>query len=149
MASLLFIAVCALWQPVGGFAWHVTGAGRWGLHAVQFFGVVLIAKSAAVLDVFELAGVRQSGVMEARPSIDEFRKTGPYGWVRHPIYTGWILLVVAAPAMTMTRLVFAAVSTLYLLIAMPLEERSLQAASSGAYRRYMLDVQWRLIPGVF
>jgi hypothetical protein len=25
MASLLFIAVCALWQPVGGFAWHVTG----------------------------------------------------------------------------------------------------------------------------
>jgi protein-S-isoprenylcysteine O-methyltransferase Ste14 len=51
--------------------------------------------------------------------------------------------------MTMTRLVFAAVSALYLLIAMPLEERSLQATSSGAYRRYMLDVQWRLIPGVF
>jgi protein-S-isoprenylcysteine O-methyltransferase Ste14 len=69
--------------------------------------------------------------------------------VRHPIYAGWFLLVFAVPVMTTTRFVFAATSCIYLLIAIPLEERSLRRSSRGSYDAYMRKVQWKLLPGVF
>ncbi len=58
-------------------------------------------------------------------------------------------MVWAAPVMSSGRLLFAALSTLYLVIAIPLEERSLDAAYGDAYRQYQARVRWRLVPGVF
>jgi methanethiol S-methyltransferase len=151
IASLLFIAVCATWQPVPGVAWQADGVWLWVLRALQLAGVWLTLRSAAVLDIFELSGVRQAGgasgasrASEMGPT--EFKTSGPYGWVRHPIYSGWFLLVFAASPMTMTRLVFAAVSGVYLLLAIPFEERSMRAAAREAYDRYAARVRWRLIP---
>jgi protein-S-isoprenylcysteine O-methyltransferase Ste14 len=74
---------------------------------------------------------------------------GPYRWVRHPIYLGWVLVVFGAPAMTTGRLLFAAVSTIYLVVAIPLEERSLAVEFGTAYSAYQRQVRWRLIPGVW
>lgn len=145
VASLLFIVVCASWRPVPGVAWHVAGAGAWALRLLQVAGAALILRSAAVLDVRELAGFRAKA---AGFRAAAFRTTGPYGWVRHPIYAGWFLLVFAVETMTMTRLTFAAVSCAYLLIAIPLEERTMRSASQD-YDRYMAQVRWRLVPGVF
>jgi protein-S-isoprenylcysteine O-methyltransferase Ste14 len=79
----------------------------------------------------------------------EFKTDGPYGWVRHPIYVGWILLVFSVGTMTMTRFAFAAISTAYLLIAIPLEENTLRANAGRAYEDYMRRVPWRLIPRVY
>lgn len=145
VASALFIAVCALWQPVAGVAWDAQGALRWLLVALQALGIWLVLRSAATIDILELSGVRQ---LAPRNNAMEFKTSGPYGWMRHPIYTGWMLMVLFAPAMTMTRLVFAIVSSAYLLIGIPLEERSLRA-SGDAYRRYSQQVRWRLIPGLY
>ena len=78
-----------------------------------------------------------------------FKTTGPYGLVRHPIYLGWFLIVFAVGTMTMTRFVFATVSCAYLLVAIPLEERSLRRSSNGAYDRYMQQVRRKLIPGLY
>ena len=50
---------------------------------------------------------------------------GFYGFVRHPVYFAWVLMVFGAPHMTMTRLTFAVMSTAYLAIAIPFEERGL------------------------
>jgi protein-S-isoprenylcysteine O-methyltransferase Ste14 len=146
IASLLFLAVCALWQPVPGVAWAVTGPLRWALVVLQAAAIWLILRSATMLDVLELSGVRQ---LEPAPHPVVFKTSGPYGWIRHPIYTGWILFVFCAPVMTMTRLVFAIVSSAYLLIAIPFEERSLAATSAAAYQRYSHRVRWKLIPGLY
>lgn len=155
-ASILFVVVCGSWQPVPGVAWEATGAAVWALRALQAGAVWLILRSAAILDIRELAGlsVRRSegdGRLEGLPlpGDTEFRTTGPYGWVRHPIYAGWFLLVFAASPMTMTRLVFASVSCGYLLLAIPLEERSIRATAAGAYERYAQRVPWRLVPGIY
>ena len=51
IASLLLIAVCALWRPVPGVAWDVDGALRWLPRLVQVGGVWLGLRSAAILDV--------------------------------------------------------------------------------------------------
>jgi protein-S-isoprenylcysteine O-methyltransferase Ste14 len=142
IASIMFIAVCALWRPVPGIAWRVDGPLVWGLRAVQAAGVWLTLRSAVVLDIRDLAGLRA-----ASGGATEFRTSGPYGWVRHPIYTGWFLMVFAASPMTMTRLVFAVVSCAYLIVAIPFEERSMRG--SGAYERYMKQVPWRLVPRIY
>jgi protein-S-isoprenylcysteine O-methyltransferase Ste14 len=151
IASALFVAICAWWQPVAGAMWRIDQpAARWLLNAAQLLGVLLTLQSALMLDFLELAGFRQVSRVQKDPaSTTDFKASGPYGWVRHPIYTGWFLMVFAVPLMTMTSFVFAATSGIYLLIAIPLEERSLRRSSSGAYDRYMREVRWKLVPHVF
>ena len=124
VASLMLIAVCAAWRPVHGVLWEATGSAAWLLRVVQAAGVWLTIRSAAAIDVLELAGVRSA-------KETEFKTTGPYGWVRHPIYTGWFLVVFGEPLMTSTRATFAIVSGLYLLLAIPFEERSLLTGTGG------------------
>jgi protein-S-isoprenylcysteine O-methyltransferase Ste14 len=153
-ASVLLVVTCVLWRPIGGDVWKIYGTPAYLLRLLHLAGIVLAVMSAAAIDIWELSGVKQitddAGSKEQDPAYDsEFKTTGPYGIVRHPIYSGWFLLVFAVPHMTMTRLVFAAVSSLYVLIAIPLEERSLAASTTGAYERYKGKVRFRLIPGIY
>lgn len=146
IASLLFLAVCVLWQRVPGVLYTASGAVRGFLMAIQVAGVGLTIAGARVLDGLELAGVRQA-IGRLRPS--DIRVVWPFTLVRHPIYLGWLLMVGAASPMTLDRAVFAAVSVLYLVIAMPWEERSLVAAAGPAYQAYCRRVRWRLVPGLY
>ena len=58
--------------------------------------------------------------------------------------------MVFAPAhMTGDRLTFAVITTLYLVVAIPWEERSLRRSFGDAYTRYMRDVKWRMIPFIY
>jgi protein-S-isoprenylcysteine O-methyltransferase Ste14 len=147
IASVLFILTCADWRYVQGVAWYVEGAWAWLLHLAQVVGIVLTIRSAAIIDAFELAGIRQ--LTPRAMTQTDFRTAWPYGWVRHPIYAGWFLLVWPVALMTMTRLVFAATSCAYLLVAIPLEERTLRATTGGAYDAYARTVRWRLLPYVY
>jgi protein-S-isoprenylcysteine O-methyltransferase Ste14 len=152
IASLLLIAVCALWRPIGGVAWHIEGPARWAMAALQVAGIGLTIRSAAIIDVLDLAGVRVAPPAPSgggAPGAPEFKTNGPYGWVRHPIYAGWFLLVFGVGTMTMTRLVFAVVSSLYVLIAIPFEERSVRHSTGGPYDRYSRQVKWKLVPGLY
>src|SRR5262249_41028582 len=74
---------------------------------------------------------------------------GAYGLVRHPLYLGWILMVFGTPHLTGDRLLFAAVTSAYLLVAIPWEERSLEVAFGDAYRQYKQRVRWRVLPYVY
>jgi protein-S-isoprenylcysteine O-methyltransferase Ste14 len=153
IASALFVVVCAWWQPLAGAAWRIDQpAAAWTLSAAQLVGVWLAVRSAMAIDLLELAGVRQICRVLLDPAdlpVPQFKASGPYAWVRHPIYLGWFLMVFAVPHMTMTRFVFAVTSSVYLVIAIPFEERSLRDSSSGAYDRYMREVRWKLLPHVF
>jgi protein-S-isoprenylcysteine O-methyltransferase Ste14 len=142
-ASLLLIVVCASWARVGGDLYRVSGI-RAALHAaVQLGGVWLIAWSVRGIDALELAGIRREA---ARGPL---QIAGPYAFVRHPLYFGWVLAVFGAAHMTGDRLAFAAITTLYLLIAMPWEERSLLRSFGSDYTRYARAVRWRLIPFIY
>jgi methanethiol S-methyltransferase len=145
IASVLFLAVCWLWQPLPGVVWEVHGVGAWTLTAIQLIGVVLTVRAAGVVGVWELAGVKQPDL--TRPV--EFRADGPFALVRHPIYLGWVLIVFAAPVMTTSRLLFASISTAYLIAAIPFEEASLVEAFGEKYRAYQRAMPWRLIPRVW
>ena len=51
-----------------------------------------------------------------------------YRVVRHPLYVGWLFVMWATPTMTIAHLVFAIVTTAYILIGIQLEERDLEDA---------------------
>jgi protein-S-isoprenylcysteine O-methyltransferase Ste14 len=150
-ASLLFIAVCVWWQPVPGTLYVLHGPWRVLAYGVQLAGVVLTIPSSAALDVLDLAGVRQ--VQRARhgtPARHVALETGGlYGFVRHPLYSAWALMVFGSPDMTATRATFAIVTTAYLTVAIPWEERSLMEIFGPNYEAYRRQVRWRMFPGVY
>lgn len=144
VASLLFIAVCLAWQPIEGTLYRVPAPWSWAIGAVQLVGGVLTLDAARRIDVRVLAGLRPEPVRDG-----DLVARGTYRIVRHPIYLGWVLLVWAASDMTVGRLVFAAVSTAYLAIAVPFEERSLRRRFGPAYDDYRRQVRWRILPGLY
>ena len=145
IASVLFLAVCWLWQPLPGVVWSTRGVWFWVLLTIQMLGVAFTLRAAAVVGVWELAGVKQPD--HTKPI--EFKASGPFGIVRHPIYLGWVVMVFATPMMTTSRLLFAGVSSAYLIAAIPWEEASLVEAFGERYRTYQRRMRWRLIPGVW
>jgi methanethiol S-methyltransferase len=145
IASLLFLAVCWLWRPLPGVVWLVNGGPGWVLYVAQGLGMMLTLAAARLVGVWELAGVKQPD--PSKPIA--FNAIGPFAIVRHPIYLGWVLMVFATPAMTTSRLLFAIVSTAYLVAAIPFEERSLLESHRDAYRAYQTQMRWRLLPFVW
>lgn len=145
-ASLLLLLVLALWQPVAGEAYRVTGWRAYAHAIVQLVGLWLIARAVAKIDPLELAGIAPP---RAAASSEGLQIAGPYRWVRHPLYLGWIVALFGAAGMTADRLAFAAITTIYLLLAIPWEERSLGRAFGDGYARYQRQVRWRVIPFVY
>ncbi len=146
VSSALLVLVCYAWRGVPGHVYTLEGAWRWLGWTAQLAGVWLTLRAAGVIDVFELAGIRQARGDRTQPV---FKVVGPYHFVRHPIYLGWLLMTFGAPEMTATRCSFAAISSAYLIVAVPFEERSLVAAFGDAYREYRQRVRWRMVPGVY
>jgi len=144
-ASLLFLAVAFFWRPVSGVLWNVQGPAAWLLLAAQLTGVGMTIWSAVALGLLELSGIRPPKSVGP----DDLRSDGPYGVVRHPIYFAWLLLVWPVPFMNGTRLTFATISTLYLAVAVPFEERSLVKHFGPAYTTYQSKVRWRMLPFVY
>ena len=150
-ASLLFIVVCAFWEPVPGSVYVLHGPWRLLAFGVQAVGLALAIRSSAALDVLDLAGVRQvqrarDGTTARPPALET---GGLYGIVRHPLYIAWALMVCGSPDMTATRATFAIVSTAYLAVAIPWEERSLVRTFGQDYEAYRRRVRWRMVPGVY
>ncbi len=143
LASLLLFGVCLLWRPVGGTWADHHGVVKAVDVFLQLLGVRLIARSVATIDPLALAGIRQL------PADETLQVTGPYRFVRHPLYSGWMVAVFAAPHMTGDRLTFAVLTSLYLVIAVPWEERSLRHAFGEDYERYAAEVRWRVIPFIY
>jgi protein-S-isoprenylcysteine O-methyltransferase Ste14 len=76
----------------------------------------------------------------------EFRTPILYRIVRHPLYLGWICVFWSAPVMTATHLLFALITTAYILAAIQWEERDLMAVHPE-YAEYRKQVPM-LVPGL-
>lgn len=134
VASGLFIAVMVWWRPVGGALYRVEGIWAIGMAAMQGSGVLLTAVAVRVIDAWDLAGIRQAPVRQ------DLQVRGPYRLVRHPLYLGWLFAFWCIPTMTYTHLLFAVVTTVYILVAIQLEERDLISALGEDYRAYRARV---------
>jgi protein-S-isoprenylcysteine O-methyltransferase Ste14 len=149
VASLLFLLVCMCWRHVPGVLYAVPAPWRWAGYAVQVSGIWLTFAASRALDVFDLSGVRQAAVQHGSTRGPGLITSGVFGIVRHPLYFGWALFVFGTPDMTLTRLTFAVISTAYLALAIPFEERSLVETFGVQYESYRRQVRWRMVPFLY
>jgi len=130
-SSLALIAMFYAWQPLGGVMWNVTdGVARGAIWGAYAFGWVLVLVATFLINHFDLFGLRQVWLqLTGKPYTQlAFNTPSLYKLVRHPLYVGWLFVFWSTPLMSLSHLVFAVMTTAYILVAIQFEERDLLAA---------------------
>lgn len=155
LSSLALILLFRYWQPLPQLVWHVTSEPlRYALYAVAAVGWLLVLTGTFVINHFDLFGLQQVWRYSRNRGPDDgvppFVMRAYYRIVRHPLMLGFLIAFWATPTMTLGHLLFAAVTTAYIVIAVKfLEERDLVAVYGDTYRDYqkrvpmLLPLPWR------
>ncbi len=136
------------WRPIGGVVWAVQDSvGRYALYALCACGWLTVLVTTFLINHFDLFGLRQVWLhLRGKPyTALGFVTPGPYKYIRHPLYIGWMTAFWATPIMTVAHYLFALAMTAYMLFAIRLEERDLVAAMGRSYANYRQRVPM-LIP---
>jgi protein-S-isoprenylcysteine O-methyltransferase Ste14 len=143
-SSLALVVLFWQWRALALPIWQVDNqAARWALHALAAAGWLLVLSGTFVISHFELFGLRQVWSYARRdPDRDTpFVTRAYYRIVRHPLMLGFLIAFWSTPSMSLGHLLFALVTTGYILIAVKfLEERDLVAQYGATYRAYQRDV---------
>jgi protein-S-isoprenylcysteine O-methyltransferase Ste14 len=143
LASALALALLFWqWRPILDPVWTVTNhRAAAAIEVVFWAGWVLLLVSTFLINHFELFGLQQAlqNFQRSRAQEPEFKTPGVYRYVRHPIYLGFLLGFWATPAMTAGHLLFAIMTTGYILVGIFFEERDLVAQFGERYRRYRTE----------
>jgi protein-S-isoprenylcysteine O-methyltransferase Ste14 len=148
-SSLALVFLFWQWRPLGGTVWEVQNElGRAVLYGGFAFGWLLVLVATFVINHFDLFGLRQvwRNLLGQPESKVPFVVPILYRIVRHPLYVGWFFAFWSTPSMTVTHLLFALVTTAYILVAIQLEERDLIKAHPE-YAAYRKQVPM-LVPGL-
>ncbi len=148
-SSVALIALFYYWQPLGGMVWNIQGAaGRLLMYQLFGLGFGLVLVATFVINHFDLFGLRQVWLyLVGKPYTHlTFRTPLFYRYVRHPLYVGWLMAFWFTPTMTVTHLLFAVMTTAYILIAVRWEEKDLLVVHGEKYARYRESVPL-IIPG--
>lgn len=148
--NLALLLMFFAWRPMGGLVWDVQlPVGRAALYTMYGFGWALVLVATFLINHFDLFGLRQVWLYFRGRAYTHlpFATPGPYRIVRHPLYVGWLCVFWFTPTMTAAHLLFALVTTAYILVAIQLEERNLVEHHGESYSRYRRRTPM-LIPGV-
>ncbi len=136
------------WQPLPAIVWEVTSplwrTILWVTSGAGWATVLVATFMISHFHLFGLLQVHKNARRESQPSL-KFQTPGFYRFVRHPIMLGFLVAFWATPDMTAGHLLFALVTTGYILIALQLEERDLIHFFGDKYRNYRQRVRM-LIP---
>ena len=128
---------------------------RWGISRVPLWLQALGALGVALATYASFLTFRENSYAAPVVKIQRERghrvvSTGPYAYVRHPMYAGGLLMLVGMPLQLGSWLGLAAVTLLLPLLAfrIVMEERTLAEELDG-YRDYAERVRWRLLPGIW
>ena len=130
--------------PIGTFAMLLarpggSGLPHWLCETVQLSGVLVAFLSLATLG-------RSFGIVAANRGV---KTRGPYQWVRHPAYAGYLIcyLGYVAENPSVLNVALLLLSTSFQLIRMNEEERVLLL--NRTYRSYREAVRYRLVPFLY
>lgn len=141
-SSLCLIALFWFWQPMGGVIWQVSSITAVNtLYGIYAAGWLLLLYSTFLINHFDLFGLRQVWLhLRGKPYTGvPFRSPWLYRQVRHPLYVGWLMIFWATPTMTAAHLLFALMTTGYILVAIQFEEHDLMN-EHPEYREYRRQV---------
>ncbi|GMW01433.1 MAG: membrane protein [Candidatus Hydrogenedentota bacterium] len=138
-SSLALFLLFAFWEPMGGVVWEIEEPTlRAILHTLFAAGWLIVLATTFLINHFDLFGLRQVTLfLMGKPYTPlAFKTPGPYRHVRHPLYVGWLMAFWATPTMTLAHLIFAVMTTAYILIAIQFEEKDLVTFHGQDYVEY-------------
>lgn len=150
ISTLLQILIFWQWRPIATTIWSVEGWPAAVLTAIFWAGWVIGLASTFQIDHFELFGLRQvvDALRGAAKRMPAFKTPLLFRLVRHPLMFGLLLAFWATPHMTAGHLLFAVLSTAYILVGVRLEEKDLVTEFGASYERYRQRVPM-LMPRLF
>jgi protein-S-isoprenylcysteine O-methyltransferase Ste14 len=118
---------------------------------VQILGAALIG--AGMVLVWETFRANTFATTQVRVQAERAQTvidSGPYRYIRHPMYAGMVLFVIGTPLMLGSLWGLAATPVLFVMLAMRTlgEEKVLKQDLAG-YAEYMTKTPWRIVPGVW
>ena len=143
LSSLALIALFAFWQPLGGTAWNIENpTGRLVMYHLFGLGFGLVLIATFLINHFDLFGLRQVWLyLMGKPYTQlTFRTPLFYKYIRHPLYVGWFMAFWFTPTMTGAHLLFAVMTTVYILAAIRWEEKDLIVSHGEQYIQYRESV---------
>lgn len=141
--NLVLLLLFWQWRPMTETVWMVeNNIAVFLLWAMFGFGFLIVLVSTFIINHFDLFGLRQIYLnLKGRGYAHmPFQVNTLYSFVRHPLLLGFLIAFWATPQMTTGHLLFAAVTTLYMLAAIRIEERDLIRFHGAAYRDYQKQV---------
>jgi protein-S-isoprenylcysteine O-methyltransferase Ste14 len=128
----------AFWQPIPASVWQLHGFAAVAMEALFFLGVLTVLYATFLIDHFDLFGLRQVVLYFRGMPYTEKRFSTPslYRYMRHPLYVGWFMTFWFTPEMSAGHLLFAAVASAYILVAVVFEERDLLELLGDDYRTW-------------
>ncbi len=139
VSSLLLAILFWLWQPVVDVVWATDHPILETLSkAIFWMGWGIVLWSTFLIDHFDLFGLKQvyhsfRGQPDASPDL---KAPLLYRFVRHPIMLGFLVAFWSTTRMTAGHLLFAGMTTAYVLVAIHLEERDLIRFYGRKYETY-------------
>lgn len=143
LSSLVLLLIYWKWQPMTTIVWETQDSLAIILLGIYFLGWGIVFLSTFMISHFELFGLTQiyQNFKDQSITYPNFQVNWFYKLVRHPLMLGFIIAFWAAPTMTYGRLLFAAVTTAYILIAVKyLEEKDLKKLIGKDYENYQKNV---------
>ena len=150
LSSLILLLLFWQWRPMPMPVWQVGGMAAWLLVGVYWLGWLLVFASTFMIDHFDLSGLRHAffALRGTEAPGQSFRTPLLYKIVRHPLMLGLLLAFWATPEMTAGHLLFATMTTAYILVGLQFEERDLIAQFGATYQQYRRRVPM-LLPRIF
>ncbi len=140
LASGALLLIFWKWQPMTDVVWSVENETFIMIIQIIFWaGWAIVFLSTFLISHFHLFGLLQVFENFKNQSLSDpkFRKIFFYKLVRHPLMSGFIIAFWATDEMTQGHLLFAVVTTVYILIAVKyLEEKDLVRMHGEAYTDY-------------
>ena len=139
LASLCLLLMMWQWQPIGGVVWLIKNETIKTILLITYLvGWAIVFIATFLINHFDLFGLRQAWLyFRGKPYTQLlFRTPFFYRFVRHPLYLGLVIAFWSTPVMTIAHLLFAVLTTSYILTAIQFEEKDLTDHFGEQYKDY-------------